>query len=174
MSNLKSTKSYTEFCKECSFFCCKDPDFYGPGWTGKERYIITSELSEEQILVKYPEIMEQLSPYILLSTEYADVFQESRRNSDKYKKRQKRTFSLADIDEISDRAEIASARDMEAVEQKLLIEEALSLCTAKERQRIAKFYYEGVPLTHIEKGVTIPSITESIKSGLKKIQKKYI
>lgn len=173
MSNLKLTKHYAEFCNECSFFYCKDPNFYGQGWSGEERFIITSELSEEQMLLKYPEMAEQLSPYIFLSAEYGDVFLESQRNNDKFKKRQECTASLADIDKISVHAKSSSAEGIEAVERKLLIEEALSLCTPKERDRIVKFYYEGIPKTHIDKCAVRWSVTESINAGIKKIRKNF-
>ena len=52
------------------------------------------------------------------------------------------------------------------------IEAALKMCTPVQRKRLIQHYFQGYTFTEIAKmdGCAVASVTESIKSGLKKIK----
>lgn len=63
------------------------------GYTGTEKWAIVTELAEEELWVKYPDVIRRYTPFILLSMAQGEVIDESYRNNDKYEKRAKRTKS---------------------------------------------------------------------------------
>ena len=64
------------------------------GFTGTKKWAIVTELSEETLWAKYPDIISRYIPFILLSMEQGEVISESHRNNDKYEKRSKRTIDV--------------------------------------------------------------------------------
>ena len=62
------------------------------GYTGTEKWAIVTELAEEELWVKYPDVIRRYTPFILLSMAQGEVIDESYRNNDKYEKRAKRTI----------------------------------------------------------------------------------
>ena len=61
------------------------------GYNCKERWAIITELTEEELFAKYPDVVNRYIPFVLMSTAQGDVIYESKRNEDKYDKRNKRT-----------------------------------------------------------------------------------
>lgn len=64
------------------------------GYTGTEKWAIVTELAEEELWVKYPDVIRRYTPFILLSMAQGEVIDESCRNNDKYEKRAKRTIDV--------------------------------------------------------------------------------
>ena len=64
------------------------------GYTGSEKWAIVTELAEEELWVKYPDVIRRYTPFILLSMAQGEVIDESYRNNDKYEKRAKRTIDV--------------------------------------------------------------------------------
>lgn len=64
------------------------------GYTGTEKWAIVTELAEEELWVKYPDVIRRYTPFILLSMAQGEVIDESYRNNDKYEKRAKRTIDV--------------------------------------------------------------------------------
>ena len=64
------------------------------GYTGTEKWAIVTELAEEELWVKYPDVIRRYTPFILLSMVQGEVIDESYRNNDKYEKRAKRTIDV--------------------------------------------------------------------------------
>ena len=64
------------------------------GYTGTEKWAIVTELEEEELWVKYPDVIRRYTPFILLSMAQGEVIDESYRNNDKYEKRAKRTIDV--------------------------------------------------------------------------------
>ena len=60
-----------------------------------------------------------------------------------------------------------------ASDEVVIIEEMLSVCTPIQRDRIRKFYLEGMPIPEIANGRSIKAVYKSIRAGLIKIQKIY-
>lgn len=89
--NLKKNNAQAEakkrFAEECKVINLK---YEYHGYIGDERYAIVSELSEAELLEKYPDIIQMYVPFVLLSVEQGRVLEEFDRNEDKFEKRQKR------------------------------------------------------------------------------------
>ena len=64
---------------------------------------------------------------------------------------------------------MVAEEDLES-EFMLLIKEGLSVCTPIQRERILKYYIEGMTLDEIAEGKSRSAVIQSIESGIKKIQ----
>lgn len=167
MSTITSLAHYDSFIKECRFFFCQS--VYEDDWTGKEKYILASDTPEEELLLKYPEIMKKLSPYLFCNAACGDIYAESVKNISKFQKRSLNTISYGAIEEIENEID-HSAIDLDV---NLLIEEALSVCTPIQQKRIKQYYIDGMTLKQIASGKDITSVRESIQAGVKKIKKHF-
>ena len=78
------TEDFKAHCKVIKLGC------EYPGYTGKEKYGIISDLSYEQITERYAPIVGCYLPFVLLSKDMGDVFAEFNRNEDKFYKRMRR------------------------------------------------------------------------------------
>lgn len=165
MAIIKQLDKYELFVQEARFFFCQD--IYEDDWEGKEKYIVASDTPEDVLRKNYPEIMQALSPYFFCNSACGDVYAESKRNIDKFKKRRGSTLSFGQIEVIEDL--VASSSNPE--ERAFLIKEALSVCTPLQRDRIQKYYLEGMTLREIANGKDPKTIKESIAAGIKRIQK---
>lgn len=67
------------------------------GYTGTEKWAIVTELAEEELWVKYPDVIRRYTPFILLSMAQGEVIDESCRNNDKYEKRAKEQSMCMDM-----------------------------------------------------------------------------
>lgn len=176
MINITELPGYPKFKEECKYFFCKNPDVYGPDWSGTENYIIASELSEATLVGKYPEIMRALSPYLYCDAACGEAIADGMRNTQKFQKRET-IYTHYSLDEDFEQDylaedEISCSSTVEIVEMRMMIDEALKHCTAVEKERIINYYYYGMTLEQIADGKAIASIWESINTALKKIQKK--
>ena len=164
MSNITSEKNYDLFIQEVRFFYCQD--IYEGDWEGKEKYIVASDTPEKELWRKYPAIMKKLSPYMFCDSASGEVFVESAKNISKFKKRAKKTMSFGEIEILEN---MVAEEDLES-EFMLLIKEGLSVCTPIQRERILKYYIEGMTLDEIAEGKSRSAVIQSIESGIKKIQ----
>lgn len=78
---IRNLPGYAEFRTVCSFEKCEDEY---PGWTGKEKYIVFSQLSRRELERRFPEITKAISPYILIDDSVSDALVEYKRNEDKH------------------------------------------------------------------------------------------
>ena len=67
---IRNLPGYAEFRTVCSFEKCEDEY---PGWTGKEKYIVFSQLSRRELERRFPEITKAISPYILIDDSVSDA-----------------------------------------------------------------------------------------------------
>ena len=167
MSNITSEKNYDLFIQEVRFFYCQD--IFEGDWDGKEKYIVASDTPEDVLWEHYPEIMKKLSPYLFCNAACGEVYTESKRNIDKHKKRAGTTTSYGSI-EVFEKMITDGSQSTDMI---LIIEEMLSVCTPIQRDRIRKFYLEGMPIPEIANGRSIKAVYKSIRAGLIKIQKIY-
>ena len=98
-----------------------------PGYTGKEKWAIITDLTEKELIEKYDEIISSYKPFILLFSLFGSVRADYIRNEDKFSKRAKRSISIFDFSEETEEhhTEIASNE---------LEEEAISNEMAKQVQ----------------------------------------
>ena len=91
MKKLTVNKQEELFSQDCKLINLR---YEYSGFTGTEKWAIVTELSEEALWDKYPDIISRYMPFILLSMAQGEVISESHRNDDKYEKRSKRTIDV--------------------------------------------------------------------------------
>lgn len=164
---LSNVKNYDLFVQECRFFFCQD--IFEGDWDGKEKFIIASDSSEEELRDKYPEMMEALSPYFLCSSECGEVYAESKKNIDKFRKRELNTIEFGSIEVVEAQIRQEYAR----LEARIMISEGLMLCTPLQRERIRQHFFEGMTLSQIANGKNISVVQQSISAGIKRMKKYF-
>lgn len=157
------------------------------GYTGTEKWAIVTELAEEELWVKYPDVIRRYTPFILLSMAQGEVIDESYRNNDKYEKRAKRTIDVYgyedDISEQFHRELITPFVDpFEQAEEERIEEEkeqlrqleiakvrkVLEMLKPVQRERLIKAILLGMSSRKIakEEGVFITQIKPDIERDL--------
>ena len=91
MKKLTVKKQVELFAQDCKLINLR---YEYSGFTGTEKWAIITELSEEALWDKYPDVISRYTPFILLSMAQGEVISESHRNNDKYEKRSKRTIDV--------------------------------------------------------------------------------
>ena len=76
MKSITSERNYEAFVQECRFFYCQE--IYEGDWDGKEQFIVASDTPEDELLEKYPEIMERLSPYLFCNAACGEAYAETK------------------------------------------------------------------------------------------------
>ena len=125
MSNITNLKNYSSFVKECRFFYCQT--VFDGDWDGREKFIVSSDTTENELWMKYPEIMKALSPYMFCNAACGDIYAESLKNINKFRKRSSNTIDFGAIEVLEDQM------DIEAPELgiRLILSEGLSVCTPR-------------------------------------------
>lgn len=96
MINNKLNYKEAAFEKECKVINLK---YEYSNYRGSDKFVIATDLSEEELFDKYSEIIWHYKPFILLNMDQWNVINESHRIEDKYKKRIKRNHSLFDVND---------------------------------------------------------------------------
>ena len=91
MKKLTVNEQEELFAQDCKLINLR---YEYSGFTGTEKWAIITELSEEALWDKYPDVISRYTPFILLSMAQGEVISESHRNNDKYEKRSKRTIDV--------------------------------------------------------------------------------
>lgn len=164
------------------------------GYTGTEKWAIVTELTEEELWVKYPDVIRRYTPFILLSMAQGEVINESYRNNDKYVKRAKRTVDVYgyedDISEQFHRELITPFVDpFEQAEEERIEEEqeqlrqleiakvrkVLEMLKPVQRERLIKAILLGLSSRKIanEEGVYYSAVDKSIAAAIKNFKKFY-
>ena len=146
MSNITNLKNYSSFVKECRFFYCQT--VFDGDWDGREKFIVSSDTTENELWMKYPEIMKALSPYMFCNAACGDIYAESLKNINKFRKRSSNTIDFGAIEVLEDQMDIE----------------------APELGRIQKYYIEGMSLSEIAEGKNISTVQQSIDAGIKKMK----
>lgn len=167
------------FASECKLINLK---YEYKGYTGNEKFAIITELSEEELKQKYPDIIERYVPFLLLSMKHGEVIAEAHRNDDKFAKRAKRHGSLFDINDgcfEEHHPELAVNDDIiEAIEFEEQIDQLYEYINRLDetlKRRLTKHYLEEKSMTQIalEEGVSRVAIKKSITLAIKKLKKFY-
>lgn len=110
--------------------------------------------------------MKALSPYMFCNAACGDIYAESLKNINKFRKRSSNTIDFGAIEVLEDQM------DIEAPELgiRLILSEGLSVCTPLQRERIQKYYIEGMSLSEIAEGKNISTVQQSIDAGIKKMK----
>ena len=143
-------------------------------YTGTEKWIIISDLSDEELLSKYPDT-EQYIPFIRLAPEQGEVLLEANRNMDKFRKRAKKNNdSYAYEDGVTEiyHHELARLQSINT-EMSLRMQAAIEKLPEKQKIRLIKYYYNAMNVSQIarEEGVSSQAVDKSIASAIEKLKK---
>lgn len=172
MRSITTYEGYEDFKKECSFFYCQE--IYEGDWLGVERYIICTDTPELALVERFPMIMKALSPYLLCGSNCAEVFGETKKNLDKFKKRSLITDSVDESEFQHEYEYLSSLPLCSTVEGKVMFMDALLACTPLQRERIQQYYFENMTLAEIAGGkYSTQAVGASIQDGIKNMKKYF-
>ena len=165
--NIKDIKGYDEFKKHCNFELCTKRY---PDWIGSEKYIVITDDAEKDLLKAFPEIMKELSPYVIVGRYFPKMNDDTRYNDSKSAAS---SFSLDQIDDYENLSEGFIAPDFsESLCNKDAICRSLLCLTEIQKARVQRHFYANKTLKEIalEDGVSITSVFESISAALEKMR----
>ena len=179
------------FAKDCKLINLR---YEYRGFTGTEKWAIVTELPEEALWDKYPDIISRHTPFILLSMAQGEVISESHRNNDKYEKRSKRTIDVYGYEDdifeqfhpesivpFIDPFDKAEEEQIEEEKEKLRklelskVRQALSMLQPVQRERLLKSVLLGISSRKIakEEEINYSSVDKSIAAAIKNFKKFY-
>jgi len=176
MANTIITARDEQFKAECKVI---DLKYEYSGYTGTERFAVITELTEKEILEKYPEQIKPYIPFIILSPAFGEVRDEYRRNEKKHSARATRSVDAFSYDD-----EVMAAFHPELIEdtfEQVLFEridterlwKAIEQLPPIQKSRLVKRYFKGMSARKIaqEEGVNHSKIDSSISAALKNLKK---
>ncbi|WP_305141014.1 sigma-70 family RNA polymerase sigma factor [Acutalibacter muris] len=159
------------------------------GYTGEEQWAIISELTKKELFEKYPEIVKQYMPFVLLSVEQGKAVYEFRRNESKFYKRSKNNEDAFGYDDeligifhsevfVPDFIEqqITEEYEENRCQMKMkLLDKALSSLTEKQYNYLISRYVANKSARKIAEaeGVSHQAIEKYLNAAVKKV-KKYL
>lgn len=96
MSNNVISALEEQFSKDCKVINIR---YEYEGFSGTERYIIASCLTEKEIWNKYPKQAKLYAPFVKVDLSFIEVRQKYINNEDKFCKRAKRTQDIFNFDD---------------------------------------------------------------------------
>lgn len=167
-----------QFTRECKLINLR---YEYTEYTNNIQWAIVTELSEEEILRKYPEEIKPYIPFIRLSVSQGEVFEEGIRYENKYKMREKRCGYIFDItDDVFENYHpelIVTDTEDELIrkDEAKTLQTALNTLSKSNRERIYKFFFLGMNYSEIarDEGVCESSIRRSIEKSVKKLKTFY-
>lgn len=166
-----------EFNKDCDVI--DQLEEYHEGYFGP-RWLISTLLTEKELIAKYGEIIKNYSPYMLISPNVGNIFLKSRKENENYEKQIKRKKVMTFEEGITDQVhpEISQEDYCTQIEKESLSEErvqlilnVLRMCNELEYSRMYKKCFENKSIQEIadEENVCRTSVNKSIISCRKKV-----
>jgi len=175
MNNTNISAVAEQFYIDCEVIETK---YEYPQYTGVEKWIIITDLTEEELNNKYAEQIAPLRPFIILSRSFGEVRDDYRRNEKKHYMRAVRNGHAFDFSEDTEEhhTEIAAGNLEDEFLCKEEIEElrnAIQLLTPIQRERLIKYFFEGKSSRTIakEEGVNYSKVDKSIAAAIKNLKK---
>lgn len=189
--NLSIKQQEILFSNECKVI---DLRYEYVGYIGEEKYAIVTDLTKDELLAKYPDVICRYTPFVLLSILHGEVIRDFHRNEDKFQKRDIRNHNLYGgyedgVSERSYREFVTTYEDsvqqaireayeleMKQVHHRniLKVQKTLSLMKPIQKDRLIKSAVKGMSSREIakEESVNYSTVDKSI-SAAKKNFKKY-
>ena len=158
-NKLTLTEQEELFAKDCKLINLK---YEYDGYTGTEKWAVVTELTEEELWDKYPDIISRYTPFVLLSMAQGKVIIDDNRETHRCEMRDARhldafcyeddlfeqfhneafldfvdPFELREAEEIAERKELQRLREIEKVRI------VLSMMKPAQERRLYKFVIEG-------------------------------
>ena len=147
-----------------------------PGFIGVGKWIIVTDLEEEELCSRHLPEIASYRPWILITVEQYAVMVDWKRNEEKYRRRasQREIYYGVDQSFIEKQVEEDEINNLMQFDE-YFANDLLQGCkelTASQERRIQKFYLEGHSMRQIaeEEKVSFTSIEKSIKFGIKKLR----
>ncbi|NBI18909.1 sigma-70 family RNA polymerase sigma factor [Neglecta sp. X4] len=173
-----------EFQNKCKVINLK---YEYEGYTGEEQWAIISELTKKELFEKYPEIVKQYMPFVLLSVEQGKAVYEFRRNESKFYKRSKYNEDAFGYDDeligifhsevfVPDFFEQQITEEYEENRYQLkmkLLDKALSSLTEKQYKYLITRYVANKSAREIAEaeGVSHQAIEKHLNAAIKEVKK---
>ena len=150
------------------------------GYTGTEKWAIVTELAEEELWVKYPDVIRRYTPFILLSMAQGEVITEYQNYEARERMRRLlfgHAFDINDGEFEVHHPELAV--DTDPIEEIMLkdnikrLREVLCYLSETQKRRVLKYFFYNKTHEKIadEEGVDFTSVRESVNSAIKKLRK---
>lgn len=150
------------------------------GYTSTEKWAIVTELAEEELWVKYPDVIRRYTPFILLSMAQGEVITEYQNYEARERMRRLlfgHAFDINDGEFEVHHPELAV--DTDPIEEIMLkdnikrLREVLCYLSETQKRRVFKYFFYNKTLEKIadEEGVDFTSVRESVNSAIKKLRK---
>lgn len=151
-----------------------DLKFQYTEYSGKEKWFIITDLTEEELRTKYPEI-KKYEPFRLLSKEIGEPILESIRNNSKFDKRDKKYneyYGYVDKETEIDHEEPCSNSFEDSFICNEMLKEAFAQLPTIQRRRFTLYIVYGYSATEIAKmeGVSRCAALSSIAAAKTNIQ----
>ncbi|MDD3416977.1 MAG: sigma-70 family RNA polymerase sigma factor [Clostridia bacterium] len=174
-----------QFAKECKLINLKY-EYYG--YAGDEKWAIVSELSKEELMEKYPELVEKYIPFVLLSVKQGEAINEYNRIEDKHRKRRVNNELGFGFDEVTEYAhpeliqpnfiekQMEEDFDKERESSKMrLFAEAMNSLTEKQSKYATLRFIKGMSARDIakEEGISHQAVEKHINAAIKKFQNTF-
>ncbi len=147
-------------------------------YTGEEKYAIITDLSEEELNLRYKDELEKYRPFVILSQEMYSVILESNRNDEREHKRAYRCHDAFAIDD--ERAALEANSDPAIIAESddtynHIINEMMKL-PGRQGQRLYQHYVLGFSIDEIaaSEGITAASVYESLSRAKKAMHKVFV
>jgi len=157
------------------------------GYIGEEQWAIISELTEKELFEKYPDIVKQYTPFVLLSVQQGKAVYKFRRNESKFYKRSKNNEDAFGYDDeligifhseviVPDFVEQQMTEEYEENRYQLkmkLLDKALTSLTEKQYKYLIARYVANKSTREIakEEGVSHQAIEKHLNAAIKKVKK---
>ena len=162
----------TLFEKDCKII---NLSYEYPNLVGNEKWAIISDLSMQELTLKYNTLLTEYTPFVLLSTEHADIFKKFDSNNRKHRKRQTEKGDAFGFEskknEMFNYSNICI--DMETnILNSIFIDEVFSILSDTQRKRLIKNFFMGYSLRDIakEEGVNYAAVASSVSIAKEKIK----
>ena len=138
-----------------------------PGFTGTEKWILITDLSEKEFLEKHPEETDLWRASVVVSKEMAKVMYQHDFNDRKHLQRSMETEVSMDDPGL----ELEDLGTQEEIKN-IWVEEALDTLPEDQSRRICKHYLSGYSLKEIseDEKVNLYTVRKSIKKGLQHLR----
>lgn len=161
------------FTTECKLINLK---YEYHGYTGDENWAIVSELTEKELMEKYPDVIVRYVPFVLLSIEQGETIAEFHRIEHKHEQRSKRYGSIYGYDDEAFEEHHPELAVVDRIFDEIEMQEALNTLTEIQRTRIIKRFFAGMTYRDIaeSEGCHYTSVKESVRVALDKMKKYFM
>lgn len=175
MKKLTLTEQEQLFAKDCRLINLR---YEYRGYTGTEKWAVVTELTEEELWEKYPDIIRRYLPFIRLSMAQGEVITDYQNHEAKVRMRKLRYGHMYDINDDFEEHHPETVSEEDIIEEIIRKEEAenvqnaIHLLTETQKRRVVKYFFDEMTYREIaaEEGVNVSKIKNSITASLKKLK----